>query len=85
MQFRKERYVEQCRLLMADGGWWSIPAMAAALGCSQTGASARIRDLRKERYGCHTIVKRLRPGGYFEYRMVTDDHIKQARRNTDEQ
>lgn len=80
MHKSRERLVERCRLLMADGGWWTVPAMAAALGCTQTGASARIRDLRKTRYGGHKVVKRLRPGGYFEYRMVTDDHIREARR-----
>jgi hypothetical protein len=43
--------------------------MATALQCSECGASARIRDQRKERFGGHKIVKRP-AGGAFEYRMV---------------
>lgn len=66
---RTDRLVEKCRLLMAGGGWWSIQAMAAELGCTQTGASARIRDQRKRKYGQHKIIKRP-AGGMFEYRML---------------
>jgi hypothetical protein len=54
---------------MANGHWWTIPALAAALQCTECGASARIRDQRKERFGGHKIVKRP-AGGAFEYRML---------------
>lgn len=67
---KRERLVEKCRLLMADGDWWTIPTMAAALPCSQTGASARIRDLRKVRFGSHTVVKKRIGGGLYAYRMI---------------
>ena len=60
---------ERCRLLMASGSWWSIPAMAEALGCSECGASARIRDQRKVKFGGHKVIKRPRDGA-FEYRML---------------
>lgn len=66
---KRERLVERCRLLMADGAWWSISAMAVALKCSECGASARIRDQRKAKFGGHKIVKRAAAGGIFLYRM----------------
>ena len=69
MRKKRERLIERCRLLMAAGGWWTIVAMAAELGCTQTGASARIRDQRKVKFGAHKIVKRAIPGGLYEYRM----------------
>lgn len=66
---KTKRLNEKCRLLMADGSWWSIPAMAEALGCSECGASARIRDQRKQKFGGHRIVKRP-IGEAFEYRLI---------------
>lgn len=80
MRTRNERLTEKCRIAMVGGDWWTIAQMALVLGCSECTASARIRDQRKSRFGGHKIVKRLRPGGYYEYRMVTDDHITEARR-----
>lgn len=79
---RNDRLNERTRILMAGGRWWTIAALALELGCSECTASARIRDQRKAKYGGHRIVKRLRPGGFFEYRMVSDDHVQQARRAT---
>jgi len=35
------------RALMAPGGWWTLTALADAVGASEAGVSARIRDLRK--------------------------------------
>lgn len=70
----RERLVEKCRLLMSDNGWWTIPGMAAALKCSQTGAAARIRDLRKPRYGGFKVVKRPY-GGAFEYKLHSEKEI----------
>lgn len=39
---------------------------------SESGISARIRDLRKDRYGAHTISKRRREGSTgYEYKLVS--------------
>lgn len=56
--------------LMRDGAWWTIPALAARVGCSQTSASARIRDLRKPKFGGHTIERQYVTRGVWRYRMV---------------
>lgn len=37
---------------------------------SESGISARIRDLRKPEFGGHTIERRARSGNLYEYRMV---------------
>lgn len=47
---------------MADGRWHTLPELEAELGCSSASISARIRDLRKERYGRQTIERRIRKG-----------------------
>lgn len=68
---RNERLNERTRILMAGGKWWTIAALAMELGCSECTASARIRDQRKPRFGSHKVTKRLMPGGYYQYRMLT--------------
>jgi DNA-binding Lrp family transcriptional regulator len=44
---------------MADGEWRTLPQIARACGCSEAGASARLRDLRKPqiaaRYGVRAV------------------------------
>ena len=65
----RARLVERLRLYMQDGTWWTNERMALALGCQETGATARMRDLRKEQYGGHRIIKRKR-GGIYEYKLI---------------
>ena len=58
---------------MSRGGWWTLAELASAGECSEAGAAARIRDLRKRRYGSHLVEKRRRgdpKAGLWEYRMV---------------
>ena len=69
---RLKGQLERVRRYMKDGDWHTIPEIAAAVGASQTSASARVRDLRKARFGGHTI-ERIRdpytPGRYW-YRLM---------------
>lgn len=57
---------------MSDGAWHTLRELAFVCGCSEASASARLRDLRKKRFGGHTIERR-RVGdpkrGLFAYRM----------------
>lgn len=46
---------------MSDGEWHTIPEIAEAAGASETSASARVRDLRKPRFGSYK-VQRMRVG-----------------------
>ena len=56
---------------MRGGEWWTLYRLAAHVRGSESGVSARIRDLRKPRFGGHTIHRRRVPGGagLCEYRM----------------
>lgn len=65
--------LDRVRALMRDQRWYSLAELAAACNCSEAGASARLRDLRKPRHGKHIIERRRRgdpTGGLFEYRMT---------------
>jgi len=60
--------------ILDTGFWYTLPGLRA--GCSvygvpasEAGISARIRDLRKPKYGGHTIERR-KNGSLWEYRLV---------------
>ncbi len=56
--------------LMADGEWRTLEDIAATCGCSVQGASARLRDLRKDRFGGFTVERQRVAGGLWEYRVA---------------
>lgn len=62
---------------MRIGEWWTLQQLQGALevngiNATEASISARIRDLRKEKFGAHIIDRRRVIGarGLFEYRMV---------------
>jgi hypothetical protein len=61
------------RDLMHDGRWRTFAEIQSSIGMgSEGGISARLRDLRKERFGSHTVERRRRgvpSDGLFEYRL----------------
>lgn len=56
--------------LMKDGAWRTLAVIAAACGDPEASISARLRDLRKERFGGHGVDRRRAGPGLFEYRLV---------------
>lgn len=56
---------------MRDGQWHTLEAISKATGDPQASVSARLRDLRKDRFGAHLIERRYVRRGLFEYRLVT--------------
>jgi hypothetical protein len=55
---------------MRSGQWFTLARLAAIAGGSESGVSARIRDLRKPQYGSHEIERRrVAESGLWEYRM----------------
>lgn len=60
-----------------NAGWWTLNGLQKYLqsngvGASETGVSARVRDLRKTAFGGHTIVRRQTAWAQnvYEYRMA---------------
>lgn len=58
--------------LMRDGAWRSLGEIQKITGGSEAGVSARLRDLRKQKFGGHRVDRRRREGadGLWEYRVV---------------
>jgi len=67
---RLSAHMARVRSLMADHAWYTLALIAWHAGCSEASASARLRDLRKERFGSHTIDRRYVGEGLWEYRLV---------------
>lgn len=54
---------------MSDHQWHTLPELKSRCGGTEASVSARLRDLRKNRYGCHPVERRRVIGGLWEYRM----------------
>lgn len=64
--------------LMRDGEWRTLADIRDEIGRgSEAGISARLRDLRKERFGEHTVEHRRVEGedGLWEYRLTVNARV----------
>jgi hypothetical protein len=58
------------RAVMSDRQWHTLAELAAAAQCSDASASARLRDLRKGRFGGHVVeCQRYGKGMPCKYRL----------------
>ena len=56
--------------LMRDGKWFTLERLREICGGTTQSLSARLRDLRKPRFGAYTVERRRRTAGTWEYRLV---------------
>jgi len=62
--------LSKVRSLMSDGQWRTLAEIAAVAHGSEAGVSARLRDLRKPRFGNNSVERRRRTSnGLWEYRV----------------
>ena len=62
--------LERVEFILKLGGAWTLSQLHDACGGSEAGISARIRDLRKEKFGGHEVQRRRRGDpkqGLWEY------------------
>ena len=55
---------------MADGEWHTLRQLSEVASGSEASVSARLRDLRKTKFGSHTIARKRLDGGLWVYRMA---------------
>ncbi|PPD48352.1 MAG: hypothetical protein CTY14_01990 [Methylotenera sp.] len=58
--------------LMADGEFRSLSKIAALTGHHESSISAQLRHMRKERFGSHTVNKKHKGNGLFEYQLIVN-------------
>jgi hypothetical protein len=56
--------------VMEDGQWRTLTELAFASHSPEASVSARLRDLRKARWGSNQVERRRRSKGTHEYRLV---------------
>lgn len=69
---RDERLGKQfkaVRDLMLDGEWRSLRQIAATLGYPESSVSARLRDMRKPKFGGYVVERRHVERGLYLYRV----------------
>jgi hypothetical protein len=64
-QFDKVKHL----MTTPHGRWWTIPELVQLVGGSEASISARIRDLRKKKFGAFDVERHRRSGGLWEYRV----------------
>lgn len=68
---RLHAQLQDVHLLMADQNWRTLREIASATDHPEASISARLRDLRKFRFGGFTVERRRsNQGGTFEYRLL---------------
>lgn len=63
---------------MADGRAHTPKELEALTGDEWASVSARVRDLRKPKFGGHEVVRESLGGGLFAYRLVTKEASRQS-------
>lgn len=60
--------------VVKGGGWWTLEAISERTGSPQASVSARLRDLRKQRFGGHTVEREYVSRGLFHYRLIVNQN-----------
>lgn len=60
---------------LSDGRWWTLAQLAVRCGDPEASVSARLRDLRKGRFGGYTVLAEPQDGGLWRYRLVTANRL----------
>ncbi len=64
--------------IVRDGNWHTLSEIAHATGASEASVSARLRDLRKERFGAMIVTRQHLGHGLYQYRVAAAPHQEQA-------
>lgn len=71
---RLGKQLELVKALMLDGRWRTPDEVIKQACCSPAGVTARLRDLRKEKFGGFHVERRRREGTFvYEYKVTRRD------------
>ena len=65
--------LERVFAVMADGRWHTLSELSRNCHGSEASISARIRDLRKDKFGAFMVERERVKQGLFRYRLVRHD------------
>ena len=67
---RLQAQLTEVRLLVTNIGWWTLGEIARATGYPEASVSARLRDLRKPKFGGYTVERKYVERGLWAYRVT---------------
>lgn len=67
--------IHRVMALMEDQEWRTLAGISAITGYPTPSVSARLRDLRKPRYGRFVVERKYVAHGLFEYRVLPSQEI----------
>ena len=67
---RLSTQLERVRAIMEDGRFHSLSELADRAGGSEASVSARLRDLRKSKFGSNDVERKRERGGLWLYRLL---------------
>lgn len=62
--------------VVMDGKWHSLRELSTLTGDPESSVSARLRDLRKPRFGAYMVERNYVGNGLWAYRLVPDNDKK---------
>lgn len=63
--------LQRVQRTLSGGQWLTLAQIATRAKAPQASVSARLRDLRKPKFGSHVIEREYVDGGLHRYRMVS--------------
>jgi hypothetical protein len=66
---RLNRQARKVLVAMSDHEWHTLGGLSLRLSEPEASISARLRDLRKKRFGSHTVEREYRGSGLWAYRL----------------
>ncbi len=71
---------EAVKSIMLDNNWHTIPELkelltAGGISATEPAISARIRDLRKIRFGGYTVIREYITNGLWQYKLITQTKL----------
>jgi len=70
---RLAHQMEAVFALMKDGVYRTLGQIAVATAAPESSVSARLRDLRKARFGGHTVNRRYLGHGLYQYQVLAKE------------
>ena len=67
---RLQAQLTEVRLLVTNMGWWTLGEIARATGYPEASVSARLRDLRKAKFGSFNVERKYVERGIWAYRVT---------------
>lgn len=67
---RLTHQLQAVKAYMADAQWHTLMTISSKVGYPEASVSARLRDLRKEKFGGYLVERRYVERGLWEYRVM---------------